>query len=121
MEDSDLVVVVRSDDDAVASSTVLDSVGFESASKVVLRHLIALPASAVESATASAALAGYVATDILADDPTVEPPLVPVALSRVQRVDARTVSQERSRVASLASRNGGVGLGWAVLAAPPDR
>ncbi|MCF8611287.1 hypothetical protein L5G28_14135 [Gordonia sp. HY285] len=120
-EDPDLVVVVRSDDDAVATSTVLESAEFESASPVVLRHLIAVPASAVASATASAALEGYVATERLDDDPPAQPPLVPVALSRVQRADARTVSQERSRVASLASRNGGVGLGWAVLDVLPDR
>ncbi|MGO3325479.1 hypothetical protein [Gordonia sp. (in: high G+C Gram-positive bacteria)] len=121
VDDTDLVVVVSSDDDAVATSTVLDAADFSSDTPVVLRHLIAVPESAVESAVASAALEGYVETAGLDDDPDVGAEFVPVSLSRVQRVDARTVSQERSRVASLASRSGGVSVGWAVLDVPGDR
>ncbi|MCF8604993.1 hypothetical protein L5I01_16685 [Gordonia sp. HY442] len=121
VDDVDLVVVVRSDDDTAATSSVLDAAGFASEVPVVLRHLIAVPESAAGSAAGSAARDGYVETASLDADPDVDPALVPVSLSRIQRVDARTVSQERSRIASLASRSGGVSVGWAVLDVPRDR
>lgn len=126
VDDTDLVVSVRCDDDAAATSSVFaaaefDAAEFDAGRPVVLRHLVAVPESAVESVTAAAASLGYVATETLADDPAVGPSLVPVALSRVQTADVRAVSQERSRVASIASRCGGVGAGWAVLDVPGDR
>lgn len=118
VDDADLVVVARSNDDAVATSAVLDAADFESDHPVVLRHLIVVPESSVAAAVASAASAGYVETARLPDDPDVDPGLVPVSLARVQHADARTVSQERSRLASLASRGGGASVGWAVLDVP---
>lgn len=118
VDDDDLRVIVRSDDDTAASSTVLAEAGFESDRKVVLRHLLELPESALDDAAASAALEGYSAGPALPDDPDAVDGGTLLALLRVQSVDARTLSQERSRMASLASRNGGVGHGWALLDVP---
>lgn len=119
VDDEDLRVIVRADDDAVASSTVLTDAGFESDRKVVLRHLLELPGSAVDDAAASAALEGYSEGQLLSDDPKASDGAVVLALVRVQSVDARTASQERARIASLASRSGGRVLGWALLDVPP--
>ncbi|WP_336790624.1 ribonuclease E inhibitor RraB [Gordonia malaquae] len=118
VDDDDLHVIVRSDDDATASSTVLEAAGFDSDRKVVLRHLLELPETALDDAAASAALEGYSEGEVLPDDPAPSDGGLLLALVRVQSVDARTVSQERSRIASLASRSGGRGLGWALLDVP---
>ena len=115
VDDPDLTVLVRSDDDAVASSTVLEGVGFDDGAAAVLRHLLFVPSSAAEETAAAAAREGYVEGDPLSDDPEPDAGLVALAIARVQSVDARTVSQERSRCASLASRMGGRTVGWAVL------
>ncbi len=120
VDDPELVVIVRCDDDTVATSTTLDKAGFSSGRTVVLRHLVEVPAAAVDATAASAGLEGYSVVGALAGDPAPEAGSVLLALARVQEVDARTVSQERSRTASLASRNGGRGIGWALLAVPPS-
>ncbi|GEE03377.1 hypothetical protein nbrc107696_38230 [Gordonia spumicola] len=118
VDDQDLVVVVTSLDDTSASSTVLDDAGFSSSGPVVLRHHVELPPESVEAAVASAGLEGYVRTTV--DGLRAADGFVLIGLARVQVVDARTVSQERSRTASLASRNGGRTVGWALLDVPSE-
>lgn len=102
-------------DDAAASSTVLSGAGVDPERPVILRHLLWLPSGASESARGLAAQEQYVPGPELPEDPSAPAGLEPTVLVRVQRVDARTVSQERSRMASLASRHGGVSVGWAVM------
>ncbi|GAA4678696.1 hypothetical protein GCM10023197_38610 [Gordonia humi] len=119
-DDEDLVVLVGSTDDAVATSTVLESAAVSIAGPVVLRLLVFVPESGVDAAIESAALEGYAEVSTRPEDPRPDEPLVAVALARVQSVDARTVSQERSRCASLASRSGGHAVGWWVLDAPAE-
>ncbi|WP_132991588.1 hypothetical protein [Gordonia zhaorongruii] len=118
VDDADLEVVVRCDDDVTASSAVLDRAGFGESRGAVLRHLLAVPGEAAPGAASSAAREGYQETTLLDGDPDAPDGMVLIALARVQAVDARTVSQERSRMASRASRAGGRSVGWAVLDLP---
>jgi hypothetical protein len=122
----DLVVVASSFDDAEACSRALErsSAGpspWKEADDVVLRHHLLLPSGTVEDAAAIAAQDGY-ALGAASVDPSVTlgpvPEVVngvPVVLERVQVLDALHCSQERSRMAGLAQRRGGVVLGWEAL------
>lgn len=100
-------------DDALASSAVLAEAGIgaagtgEPVAAVVVRHVLALPVGRVAAAADTARLDDYVVGQSRDGDPDAGPGLVPLVLERVLVVDARTLSQERSRMASLASRSGG--------------
>jgi hypothetical protein len=120
-EHPDLVPVAGSWDDAVAGSAVLDAAAdFRPDAQAVLWHLLDLPAAGIESVLALVAQDGYTRVVI----PTVpEPPagrlsFGPVAVARVQLVDALHIAQQRSRMASVAARHGGQALGWQVLQIP---
>ena len=85
-----------------------------------MRHVLALPDDGVEAAVGLAALDEYEAIpiDVVADRFAIPEGLAPVVLARVQLVDALHLSQERSRMASLASRHSGVAVGWQIVQRP---
>ncbi|MBY6411393.1 hypothetical protein HQ346_08770 [Rhodococcus sp. BP-252] len=122
----DLVVVASSFDDAESCSAALDrgtdDGGFVATKEAVLRHHLVLPSDTVSDAAAIAAQDGYAlvepAATITIDDADRRLPVedgVSVTLQRVQIVDALHCSQERSRMAGLAQRRGGIVLGWDAL------
>ncbi|WLP90366.1 hypothetical protein [Gordonia sp. NB41Y] len=124
-DDPELVTIVGSLDDAVSSATLLSESAWEPEQQVVLRHLLMLPTTRVAEAVAVAGLDGYAAMDVSDTDrdwaataPMFSGPAPAqselVVLGRVQLIDAMHLSQERSRMASLGSRHGGVALGWQV-------
>ncbi|MGW0036097.1 hypothetical protein [Gordonia sp. NPDC003376] len=124
-DDPSLVHVVGSLDDAASSSALLTESAWEPDHQVVLRHLLVLPTDRVADAVAVAGLDGYAAIAASGTDrdwvaaatviggPAPEESEL-VVLGRVQLIDAMHLSQERSRMASLGSRHGGVALGWQV-------
>ncbi|GAB90435.1 hypothetical protein GORHZ_102_00620 [Gordonia rhizosphera NBRC 16068] len=122
--DTSLVVVAESGDEAEASSAVLATSAWRVDEEVVLRHVLRLPAQRVPDAVATAALSGYRRLDSGPDvgpevaDANMADPTVTVTLARVQMLDAVHLSQERSRMASLGSRHGGLVVGWQVLQRP---
>ncbi len=122
--DTTLVVVAESGDEAAASSAVLATSAWRADEEVVLRHVLQLPAQRVSDAVATAALSGYRRLDSGPDagpdvaDANTADPTVTVLLARVQMLDAVHLSQERSRMASLGSRHGGLVVGWQVLQRP---
>ncbi|MEO9327562.1 hypothetical protein [Gordonia aurantiaca] len=115
---AEVVVVAGSDDDAIASSTALEGSDWRAEDEVILRHDLELPVDKIDAAVQTAALDGYERVD---DDrwgplPTAADPGHEVLiLARVQMLDALHLSQERSRMASLGSRHGGIARRWAVL------
>lgn len=124
---ADLVIVAFSFDDAESASSVLDratSAGaWDSAEDTVFRHHLVLPVGAVADAEAIAAQDGYVRIDRPIPAPDI-PVIgyrqdvvdgVGVTMQRVQVIDALHISQERSRMAGLAQRRGGIVLGWDAL------
>ena len=118
--DRDVVVVGESDDEAASSSSILDASTLRPADQAVVRHVLALPDDGVEAAVGLAALDEYEAIpiDVVADRFAIPEGLAPVVLARVQLVDALHLSQERSRMASLASRHSGVAVGWQIVQRP---
>lgn len=118
--DRDVVVVGESDDEAASSSSILDASTLRPADQAVVRHVLALPDVGVEAAVGLAALDEYEAIpiDVVADRFVIPEGLAPVVLARVQLVDALHLSQERSRMASLASRHSGVAVGWQIVQRP---
>ncbi|WP_174565451.1 hypothetical protein [Rhodococcoides yunnanense] len=131
----DLVVVAYSYDDAESCSAALargaDDGGWVAEAEAVLRHHLILPSDTVGDAASIAAQDGYALTDpaaivVHAEPVPVHRPVVEggvsVTLQRVQVVDALHCSQERSRMAGLAQRRGGIVLGWDALqpASGPD-
>lgn len=118
--DRDVVVVGESDDEAASSSSILDASTLRPADQAVVRHVLALPGDGVEAAVGLAALDEYEAipVDVVADRFAIPEGLAPVVLARVQLVDALHLSQERSRMASLASRHSGVAVGWQIVQRP---
>ncbi|MGC4934932.1 hypothetical protein ACLQ3C_14760 [Gordonia sp. DT30] len=119
VDDADLQVVVACTDDAASSSAVLAGSPWRSDDQAVVRHLVALPGERVDEAVALAALDGYRPVSPTAALPAPEIAIpdghVSVLLARVQLVDALHLSQERSRMAGLGARHGGVALAWQVL------
>ncbi|AZG43665.1 hypothetical protein D7316_00234 [Gordonia insulae] len=115
--EADLVVVAESDDEAAASSSVLDASDWRPDDEVVLRHVLRLPGDRVADAVATAALDGYGRVDQARPDERASD-TVTLGLARVQLLDAMHLAQERSRMASLGSRHGGVVLRWQVLQRP---
>ncbi|ROZ87666.1 hypothetical protein EEB19_23255 [Gordonia sp. OPL2] len=117
-----LVVVAESDDEAAASSAVLASSGWRPEEEVVLRHVLLIPRERADDAAATGGLDGY---ERVVDDavwvPAAQPHLEVVILARGQLLDAVHLSQERSRMASLGSRHGGVVVRWQVLQRPVER
>ncbi|WP_415976749.1 hypothetical protein [Rhodococcus sp. 077-4] len=121
----DLVIVASCFDDAQACSAVLDEAAkiqpvWTESADVVLRHHLLLPSEHVEDAAAVAAQDTYeVGPDVeLPDSSGYRPQVddgVHLVLQRVQVLDALHCSQERSRMAGLAQRRGGVVLGWDAL------
>ncbi|MGV9479412.1 hypothetical protein [Gordonia aichiensis] len=115
--DRDVVVVAESDDEAASSSSVLDDSTLRTEDQAVVRHVLALPGHAVDAAAALAALDGYevLPADVVGDRFDFPSGYDRLVLARVQLVDALHVSQERSRMASLASRHSGVPVGWQIV------
>ncbi|MEK8071236.1 hypothetical protein [Rhodococcoides navarretei] len=121
----DLVIVASCFDDAQACSAVLDDAArtrpeWTDSADVVLRHHLLLPSQHVEDAAAVAAQDGYEVgpSADLPDTAGYRPQVddgVALVLQRVQVLDALHCSQERSRMAGLAQRRGGVVLGWDAL------
>lgn len=115
------MVVASSFDDAESCSSALDrgteTKGFVADSEAVLRHHLVLPRDTVDDAATIAAQDGYAVADGVPEavSETSVDDGVAVTLQRVQIVDALHCSQERSRMAGLAQRRGGVVLGWDVL------
>lgn len=137
----DLVIVVSSFDDAESCSAALErganETGFESGDEVVFRHHLLLPSDMVADAVAVAAQDGYEMVDEPVPAPGIPPTSpapgvsptsnafvvadgVEVTLRRVQVLDALHCSQERSRMAGLAQRRGGVVSGWDALQPGPQ-
>lgn len=122
------MVVASGFDDAEACSASLARASDWIAERpVVLRHLLVLPAEAIDDAAATVAQDGYRISP--ADPDTAGPPLGSTPLGptpdgrrvifeRVQILDALHCSQERSRMAGLAQRRGGTVLGWSALQPP---
>ena len=114
--------VAGSDDDAIASSTALDASSWRAEEEGILRHDLEVPAERLADAAAVAALDGYEVVDDERWGPrpqTVDDRLEVLVLARVQLLDAMHLSQERSRMASLGSRHGGIARRWSVLQRPP--
>jgi hypothetical protein len=129
---TDLVVVASCFDDAEAASTTLDRAEatdpkWARDEQVVLRHHLVLPADTIDDAVAVAAQDGYSEPESGPPPAESTPPDVEngrsLVLQRVQVLDALHCSQERSRMAGLAQRRGGVVAGWDALqpAATADR
>lgn len=113
----DLVPVAQSDDDAAASSSVLDAAeAFDPEAQSVLLHVLELPPGGVEEVLRLVAQDRY--ERVLSDGPPDAPGLETVAVARVQKVDALHVSQERSRMAGVTARHGGRAVLWRVLQIP---
>lgn len=127
--DPDLVPVASSRDDAAASSAVLGAAErFDPQAQAALWHLLELPVGAVAEVLALVRQDRY---ERLEYSPEARPadggPAAGtgsgtatgerelVAVARVQLVDAMHLSQERSRMASVAARHGGDALQWRVL------
>ena len=119
--DDEVVVVAGSDDDAIASSVALDASSWRSDEEVILRHDLELPPERVAEAVAVAAIDGY---EVVGDERWGSRPgsaddrLEVLVLARVQLLDAMHLSQERSRMASLGSRHGGIARRGSVLQRP---
>jgi hypothetical protein len=122
VDNPELMVTAQSYDDSIAASTTLSDSDWRSGEESVLRHLLVVPPEAVAEVLELAAQDHY---------RRVPAPLRPegalldqvsgselVALARVQLIDALHISQERSRMASLAQRHGGTVLAWQVLQPP---
>lgn len=132
---SDLVAVAWSFDDAESASSALDRAtsvgGWNADAETVFRHHLVLPADTVEDAANIASQDGYERSDGPFPEPNVPDAGyrmnvvdgVEVTLQRVQVIDALHISQERSRMAGLAQRRGGIVVGWDALqpdaASPP--
>lgn len=114
--DADLVLVAESTDESAAGSSVLGASAWRKTDQAVLRHLLALPVDEVEAASGVAAQEGYEPVPV--SPFPVQAPLIPVALARVQLIDAMHLAQERARMAGLAVRHGGTVIGWQVLQRP---
>ncbi|SDR06589.1 hypothetical protein SAMN04489765_3022 [Tsukamurella pulmonis] len=111
-----LVPVAQSDDDAAASSAVLDAAeGFDPEAQSVLLHVLELPPAAVDEVLRLVAQDRY---ERMPDGAPAGDGLETVAVARVQRVDALHVSQERSRMAGVTARHGGRAVLWQVLQIP---
>lgn len=119
VDDPGLVVSAESFDDSVAASTTLSESDWRPAEQSVLRHLLVVPRAGVPGAVALAAQDHYRRVPVPSESVD-EPPGVGelIALARVQLIDALHVSQERSRMAGLAQRHGGMVLAWQVLQPP---
>lgn len=123
----DLVVVASSFDDAESCTAALergaDMNGWVATDEAVLRHHLVLPSDMVADAAAVAGQDGYFQPAASATVPAASEVQgssavtdgVSVVLQRVQVVDALHCSQERSRMAGLAQRRGGMVLGWDAL------
>lgn len=120
VDDAGLVVSAESFDDSVAASTTLSESDWRSGEESVLRHLLVVPRAEVSGTVELAAQDHYRRVSVPSEgvDPLPEPGEL-VALARVQLIDALHVSQERSRMAGLAQRHGGIVLAWQVLQPPP--
>jgi hypothetical protein len=120
--DPGLIVVAESDDEAAASSTVLAASEWRPEEEVVLRHVLLIPRDRAEDAAATGGLDGYErVVDGAVSVSVPEPDIEVVILARGQLLDAVHLSQERSRMASLGSRHGGVVVRWQVLQRPVER
>lgn len=121
VDDPRLVLVAEGSDDAEAASAALArGVGGRVAdpgAQSVLRHELLLPASVVGAIGDVVGQEEYVLRDG-EDGENKEGAEVVVWAARVQLVDALHVSQERSRMAGLASRHGGRTGRWQVWQTP---
>ncbi|MET4049146.1 hypothetical protein BJD99_10210 [Rhodococcus sp. 1163] len=129
---TDLIVVASSFDDAEPCSAALQRGRQQNAwvedEEIVLRHHLFLPPDMIDDAAAIAAQDGYErapgsmtmeSPEINGYQPAVDGG-VPIVLQRVQVLDALHCSQERSRMAGLAQRRGGIVLGWDALQPASD-
>ncbi|CAM3854779.1 hypothetical protein ACXYTP_14065 [Tsukamurella ocularis] len=114
-----LVPVAASDDDAAASSSVLDAAeAFDPDAQSVLRHVLEVPPAEVDEVLRLVAQDRY--ERMAPDGAALSGPagLETVVVARVQKVDALHVSQERSRMAGVTARHGGRAVLWQVLQIP---
>lgn len=111
-------VLVECHDETVSASEALTGAGFDRPDEVLLRHLLFVDADRREPVLARCGMDGYVEAPALPSDPSAPAGRIAVAVARLQRVDARTLSQERAIIGSMTARLGGESGGWAVLAAP---
>ncbi|MFC3241178.1 hypothetical protein ACFOJ6_00950 [Gordonia humi] len=119
-DDEDLVVLVGSTDDAVATSTVLESAAVSIAGPVVLRLLVFVPESGVDAAIESAALEGYAEVSTRPEDPRPdEPPWPSLSLGCSRWMRERCPRSGRDVRASRPEA-GGHAVGWWVLDAPAE-
>ena len=127
----DLVPVAGSSDDTVASSAVLAAAAaFDQAAQSVLVHVLDLPVGSVAAVLALVRQDNYARLASVPDGGASSGAGARaggdrartdgecVVVARVQMVDALHVSQERSRMASVAARHGGEALSWRVLQIP---
>ncbi|WP_186628332.1 hypothetical protein [Rhodococcus sp. BP22] len=129
---TDLLVVASSFDDAEPCSAALERGTQQNAwvedEEIVLRHHLMLPPDTIDDAAAIAAQDGYERApgSMTMESPEIngyQPAVyggVPIILQRVQVLDALHCSQERSRMAGLAQRRGGIVLGWDALQPASD-
>jgi hypothetical protein len=120
VDDDRIVIVAESDDEAVASSIVLDSSPWRPGQPAVLRHFLKVADDGVEEVVRIAGLNDY-QVDIgaagLAGAGEQDGTGV-LTLAKLAVFTTVDVSRERSRIASLASRQRGTVLGWQVLQLP---
>ncbi|GAA4746749.1 hypothetical protein [Gordonia alkaliphila] len=109
-------ILARCEDEAAAASSVLAQAAIEGADELLLRHVAVVPGEAVEEFVRRCAVDGYVRAPALPSDPVAPDGAVAVAVARLQKIDARSVSAERALLSSMTARSGGAFGGWAVLA-----
>lgn len=111
-------VLLECHDETVSASAALSAAGFDRDDEVLVRHLVFVAADRREQVLARCGMDGYLEAPALPSDPTAPDDRIGVAVARLQRVDARTLSQERAIIGSMTARLSGESGGWAVLAAP---
>ncbi|MCK0440991.1 hypothetical protein MUG78_16405 [Gordonia alkaliphila] len=109
-------VLTRCEDETASASSVLAEAAIGGVDELLLRHVAVVPGDAAEEFVRRCAVDGYVHAPALSSDPIAPDGAVAVAVARLQKIDARSVSAERALLSSMTARSGGAFGGWAVLA-----